>query len=321
MSLWKKYSWLAYTAVFVGVLGHASTEFVAALSGVKGPELSVWRFLLGGTGLVIVALLLPGSRNLLGPLRAQFLKILGLSLLGVTGGYLLFHWSLDFASVPQVATLVTTIPIFVALTNLFVNRQPISTAKTASGICALIGISLFITDGYLAKLAGSADSLIGIMLALGCSATVAAYSVMVKPLIVQYGALRITALTMFIGSLGLWLVVGLFFDVWVSPARLGSMPGGALAALLVIALWNTTITQFLWIGGLAAVPDITRGSYIFFLKPVIASLLAILILKQTLTATQIFAILVITASVAFEVLLPRLQQKKPSVEKNAKVKA
>lgn len=321
MSLWKKYSWLAYTAVFVGVLGHASTEFVATLSGVKGPELSVWRFLLGGTGLVVVALLLPGSRNLIEPLRTQFLKILGLSLLGVTGGYLLFHRSLDFASVPQVATLVTTIPIFVALTNLLVNKQPITTAKIASGLCALIGISLLITDGYLAKLAGSADSLIGVMLALGCSATVAAYSVMVKPLIVQYGALRITALTMFIGSLGLWLVVGFFFDVWVSPARLGSMQGGALAALLVIALWNTTITQFLWIGGLSAVPDITRGSYIFFLKPVIASLLAVLILKQSLTATQLFAIVVITGSVAFEVVIPRLKKKKVTLDDGTKAEA
>lgn len=309
MSLWKKYSWLAYTAVFVGVLGHASTEFFAALSGVKGPELSVWRFLLGGTGLVFVALLLPGSRNLLAPLHAQFLKIIWLSLIGVTGGYLLFHWSLDFASVPQVATLVTTIPIFVALANLLVNKQPITSAKIVSGLCALIGITLLITDGYIAKLAGSADSLIGIALALGCAAMVATYSVMVKPLIVEYGALRITALTMFIGSLGLWLVVGLFFDVWVSPARLGSMSGTALAALLVIAIWNTTITQFLWIGGLTAVPDITRGSYIFFLKPVIAALLAVLILKQTLTTTQIFAIAIITGSVAFEVLIPRLKKR------------
>jgi len=309
MSLWKKHSWRAYTAVFVGVLGHASTEFVAILSGIKGPELSVWRFLLGGIGLVVVALSLPGSRDLLEPLRNHFLRILSLSLLGVTGGYLLFHWSLDFASVPQVATLVTTIPIFVALTNLLINRQPISAAKIASGACALVGISLLITDGYLLKLAGSADSLVGIMLALGCAAAVAAYSVMVKPLIGQYGALRITAVTMSIGALGLWLVVGLFFDVWVSVARLTSMPGNALIALLVIALWNTTITQFLWIGGLSAVPDITRGSYIFFLKPVIASLLAIMILKQTLTGTQLFAILIITASVAFEVLIPRLTKK------------
>ena len=320
MSLWKKYSWLAYTAVFVGVLGHASTEFVAILSGIKGPELSVWRFLLGGSGLVVIALSLPGSRDLLEPLRNHFLRILSLSLLGVTGGYLLFHWSLDFASVPQVATLVTTIPIFVALTNLLINRQPISTAKIASGICALVGISLLITDGYIAKLAGSTDSLVGIMLALGCAAAVAGYSVMVKPMIVQYGALRITALTMFIGALGLWLVVGLFFDVWVSAARLTSMPGSALTALLVIALWNTTVTQFLWIGGLSAVPDITRGSYIFFLKPVIASLLAVLILKQTLTGTQLFAILIITASVAFEVLIPRLTQKQTGQNDRTKIR-
>ena len=320
MSLWKKYSWLAYTAVFVGVLGHASTEFVAILSGIKGPELSVWRFLLGGLGLVVVALALPGSRDLLEPLRHHFLRILSLSLLGVTGGYLLFHWSLDFASVPQVATLVTTIPIFVALTNLLINRQPISTAKIASGICALVGISLLITDGYIAKLAGSTDSLVGIMLALGCAAAVAGYSVMVKPMIVQYGALRITALTMFIGALGLWLVVGLFFDVWVSAARLASMPGSALTALLVIALWNTTVTQFLWIGGLSAVPDITRGSYIFFLKPVIASLLAVLILKQTLTGTQLFAILIITASVAFEVLIPRLTQRRTGQNDRTKIR-
>lgn len=309
MSLWKKYSWLAYTAVFVGVLGHASTEFVATLSGVKGPELSVWRFVLGSLGLIAVSLALPGSRNLIEPLRANFFKLLGLSLLGVTGGYLLFHWSLDFASVPQVATLVTTIPIFVALSNLIINRQPISTAKIASGMCALIGISLLITDGYLAKLAGSTDSLLGIMLALGCSAAVAAYSVMIRPIIGQYGALRITAITMFIGSIGLWCVVGIFFDIWISPTRLTIMPIEPLTALIVIALWNTTITQFLWIGGLAAVPDITRGSYIFFLKPVIAALLATLILKQALTGIQLFAILVITASVAVEVLIPRLTGK------------
>lgn len=314
MSLWKQYSWLAYIAVFVGVLGHASTEFVAIVSGISGPELSVWRFLLGSIGLIGLSLIFPASRNLLEPLKTHFIQLIGLSLLGVTGGYLLFHWSLDFASVPQVATLVTTIPIFVAITNLLVNKQRISTAKIASGFCALLGIALLITDGYLAKLAGSADNLIGIMLAMGCAAAVAAYSVLVKPVIGRYGALRITALTMFIGAVGLWLVVGLFFDIWVSPERMTLLPGKAISALVVIALWNTTIAQFLWIGGLAAVPDITRGSYIFFLKPVIAALLATLILKQTLTGTQLFAILVITASVAVEVLIPKLMNKKTAVD-------
>ena len=30
----------AYLAVFVGVLGHASSEFFAALSGISGPEIA-----------------------------------------------------------------------------------------------------------------------------------------------------------------------------------------------------------------------------------------------------------------------------------------
>jgi len=55
-------------------------------------------------------------------------------------------------------------------------------------------------------------------------------------------------------------------------------------------LWNTTITQFLWIGGLAAVPDITRGSYLFFFKPVIAAFLAVVFLSQELTPWQALAI-------------------------------
>tara|TARA_R110002126_G_scaffold120955_6_gene262235 strand:+ start:4014 stop:4961 length:948 start_codon:yes stop_codon:yes gene_type:complete len=305
MALWHKYSSIAYLAVFIGVLGHASTEFFAVLSGVSGPELSVWRFLLGGAGLVLLSLLMPGTRDLVAPFRTHGWKLLFLSLLGVTIGYLVFHWSLDFASVPQVATLVTTIPIFVAISNLLINKAPITRGKIASGLCAVAGIALLITDGYVASLAGSGDSLLGIFLATACAAAVAAYSVLVRPIITIYGALRITAITMMLGGIGLWLVVGLFFGVWAAPSRLSGLETPALAALLVIAFWNTTITQFLWIGGLAAVPDITRGSYLFFLKPVIAALLAVLVLGQDLSATQILAIIVITGSVLGELLLDR----------------
>jgi threonine/homoserine efflux transporter RhtA len=78
--------------------------------------------------------------------------------------------------------------------------------------------------------------------------------------------------------------------------------------LLTLALWNTTITQFLWIGGLAAVPDITRGSYLFFLKPVIAACLAIVFLNQSLTTWQTMAIFVICTSVVVEASWARLHQ-------------
>jgi drug/metabolite transporter (DMT)-like permease len=300
MGIWHKYSWLAYLAVFLGVCGHASSEFFSVLSGVKGPELSVWRFLLGGLGLIVLALFSPNSRNLLEPFRKDGLRLVGLSAMGVSLGYLLFHWSLDFATVPQVATMVTTIPIFVGLVNLWLNKQPFSGPKMISGTCAMIGVALLITDGYLAKLAGVGGNFIGVMMVMGCAAVVAAYTVMIRPVIGRYGALRITAITMFMGAVGLWIVVGLFWKIWVNPLTLFNREPGQVTALLTLGIWNTTITQFLWIGGLAAVPDITRGSYLFFLKPVIAACLAVIFLRQGLTAWQVLAIFVICASVAVE---------------------
>ena len=39
---------LAYLAAFLGVCGHASSEFFVKLSGISGVEVSVWRFGLGG---------------------------------------------------------------------------------------------------------------------------------------------------------------------------------------------------------------------------------------------------------------------------------
>jgi len=309
MGIWHRYAAVAYLAVFLGVTGHASSEFVSVLSGIKGPELSVWRFLLGSFGLVVLALIFPASRNLARPFKTDGFRLVWLSLLGVSLGYLLFHWSLDFASVPQVATMVTTIPIFVGLVNLWLNKQPFTGAKIISGFCAMLGVALLITDGYLAKLAGAGESLIGVLMVIGCAAIIAAYTVMVRPIIVRYGALRITAITLFIGAVGLWLMVGLFWNIWVNPTTLFDRSSGQIAALLTIALWNTTITQFLWIGGLAAVPDITRGSYLFFLKPVIAACLAVIFLSQKLTAWQTLAIVVICASVVVEAAWAKFFQK------------
>lgn len=301
-----KHAWLAYLAVFVGVTGHASSEFFSVLSGVSGPEVSVWRYLLGGFGLVVWALLVPESRNLLAPLREDGWRIVGLSLAGVTLPYLTFHWSLDFATVVQIATLITTMPIFIGLTNLVANRVPLGVPKIVSGLCAVGGVALLVTDGYVAQLAGSTSQLKGIGLALITASFGSAYAVLVRPLIARHGALRITALSMMIGGIGLWLVVGVAWGIWVNPLTLFDRPPLATYSLLTLALWNTTITQVLWLGGLAVVPDITRGSYLFFLKPVIAAVLALIFLGQTVTVIQMLAIAIICGSVLFELVWPAL---------------
>ncbi|MBE0473680.1 DMT family transporter [Rhodoferax sp.] len=296
----------AYPAVLVGVAGHASSEFFAKLSGVAGPEASVWRYLLGGFGLILWALWDRDSRDLLTPMRVEGWRIVVLSFFGVTLTYLAFHWALDYATVIQVATVTTTIPIFVALANWVINGQRPSTVKIVTGIMATLAVALLLTDGALNALAGSGQTLWGVLLAMACAAMGSFYAVMVKPVMARHGGLRIIALSMMLGGIGLWLLVGAAWGIWVNPLRLPERPPLAMWSLLVLALWNTTVTQLMWFGGISAAPDITRASYLFFLKPVIAAALAILILGALPSVLQIVAIVMVTSSVFVEIFWPKL---------------
>ena len=305
MTPWDRFPWLAYLAVLIAVCGHASSEFVSVLTGLGGPETSVWRFGLGGAGLLIVALCRPASRDLVTPLRRDGARLAGLSAIGVMLSYLAFHWSLDFATVPQVATLVTTIPIFVAITAAIVDRKKLAGVKIVTGAIAFLGVALLVTDGYLGELSGSKRNLFGIGLVIFNAATTALYLVLMRPLVRQYGALRMTAISLAIGVVGLWLLVGVIWGNWVDFAGLISKPAPVLASIAVLALFNTTLTQFLWIGGLAAVPDMTRGAYLFFLKPVIAASLAVAFLTETLSVYQLLAMALICSTVLVEIIWKR----------------
>ncbi|QIE55409.1 DMT family transporter [Pikeienuella piscinae] len=296
----------AYLAVFIGVCGHASSEFFAVLSGVSGPEVSVWRYMIGAFGLLLFALALPETRDLWSPLKAEWRGFVPLALVGVSGAYLAFHWALDFATVIQVATVVTTMPIFIGLINRVVSGERISTVKMITGAMAVAGVAFLLTDGYLGALAGDGRTIYGVMLAICCAALGSGYAVLAKPYMARHGGIRITTLALLIGAAGLFVIVGLGWGTWVDPLQLTAMPPLAMWSLLALAILNTTITQVLWFGGLAAAPDITRASYLFFLKPVIAAVLAVLILAEEPTLLQMLAILVVTGSVFVEIFWPRL---------------
>ena len=298
----------AYAAVLIGVAGHASSEFFAKLGGVGGPETSVWRYLLGGLGLILWALWNRDTRDLITPLRQEGFTIVWLSVIGVSVTYLFFHWALDYATVIQVATVTTTIPVFVALANWTINRVHPGTVKIVTGAIATLGIAVLLTDGALTALTrGGAGTLPGVLLATGCAALGSFYAVLVKPVMARHGGMKIIALSMMIGGIGLWFMVGAGWGIWVDPRSIVEKPPLEAWSLIILALWNTTITQLMWFGGLSAAPDITRASYLFFLKPVIASGLAILFLGSFPTVLQVIAIVLVTGCVVVELYWSRLR--------------
>lgn len=292
---------LAYLAVFIGTIGHASSEFFSVYSGLQGPEVTVWRFIMGSVGLLLACALIPSARDLITPLREDGLRLMVLGMLGMAMAQLVFHWSLDFASVTQVATMVTTMPLLVVIINWLFYRTAISLPKVISGIGAIAGIAFLLTDGYLAQLAGSGESFKGVLLALGSALLGATYTVMVRPLIGRYGAIRVTTLVFSLGAIALWPIVGMIWNIWVNPTTLFDRDLQAWACILTLGFWNTTIAMVIFFWGLSVAPDQGRANYIFFLKPVIAACLGYFILRQDVTFAQIIAIIVITSCVLVEV--------------------
>lgn len=299
--------WIAYLAVFLGVCGHASSEFFVKLSGLQGAEISVWRFFIGGLALVLVALLNPSSRNLLAPLRQDFWPIMSLSIGGMALAQFMFHLALDYASIVQVATLVTTMPILVVFVARVVEGSDITVPKLVSGVGAFLGCVLLLTDGYLGQLDTDNATLLGIALSLGCSGLGALYIVLVRPYVARHGAIRMTTYTFAFGALILWCVVGIAWGSWVDPFTLMDRPAVNAGAILALGVWNTCIGFILWLWGLGNIPDAARGNYLFFLKPVIAALLAVFILDDEITWIQIAAIVSIVGFVAAEVFFDQLR--------------
>ena len=301
--------WVAYLLCFVGVCGHASSEFVAKIADTPGPEFSVWRFMIGGACLLALTQVWPGARDILTPLRRDGVKIALLSCFGMALGQLIFHWALDFTSVVQVATIVTAIPIFFVIADWAINRTPITKPKMVSGVGAFLAVILLMTNG--AGLSTTGDDLIGTTMALACGALGGVYLVLAKPFVAEYGPVRMTAYTFAIGFFFLWTVVGIGWGVWVNPLSITEKTETQVIGILTIGIWNTAIGMAVWLGGIAAAPDPQRANYLFFLKPVIAAGLAVAILGDTLSLLQVLAITAICFCVGLEYIwTTRLAEKK-----------
>jgi len=201
---------------------------------------------------------------------------------------------------------VTIMPIGVVFVARLIEGTKITPAKLVSGVGAFLGCMLLLTDGYLTQLGGDGNTFKGVLMALTCAIVGSVYLVLVKPYMQKYGAIRMTTYTFVLGFVALWLLVGLMWENWVNPLSLTDRPTIQISSILALGVWNTCIGFLLWFWGLSNVPDIGRGNYLFFLKPVIALILAYFLLAEPITTTQLAAIIAITGFVAAEIFYDRI---------------
>lgn len=211
---------LPYIACLIGVFGHASSEFVAKIAQTPGPEFTVWRFMIGGACLILLTQIWPGQRDLITPLKKDGVRIVVLSCICMAMGQLIFHWALDFTSVVQVATVVTGIPIFVVIIDRIINGAAVTAPKMISGIGAFAAVILLMWNSTAVDISFGGDNLVGTVMAFICAIIGGLYLVLARPLVVEYGPVRMTAYTFGLGFFFLYVVVGVAWGTWVDPLSL-----------------------------------------------------------------------------------------------------
>jgi len=117
-----------------------------------------------------------------------------------------------------------------------------------------------------------------------------------------------TTYTFVLGFIALYPSIGLIWGIWINPFDLFERTSVEYLSIITLGVWNTCIAFILWLWGLSKIPDVARGNYLFFLKPVIALCLAFFVLEDSITYNQLIAIIVITGFVLIEIFYSSLSK-------------
>lgn len=223
--------------------------------------------------------------------RKDYTRLLLYSLLGVVLNQFLFVKGLSYTTVINATILGTTIPIFTLLVCLLLGLDRVSWRRIFGIILAAAGV-IYLVDPVRADF--STDTTLGNLLIIANSLSYGAYIAISKDMLKRYGALTVITWIFIFGT-----IFTLPFGAWSIAGNESVQNAGALIWLVVlyIILVPTVGAYYLNAWALARVAPSTVAVYIY-LQPLIAFVLAPLLLNEPLNSRTWIAALLIFAGVA-----------------------
>ena len=283
--------WLALLA---GVGLFSTVEVVSKVIGsrVLPFQMVFIRFFL--TGIILLGLALPTWRRRQYPLTWKDLGIFALiGAIGVAFSLSLFHLAiLIFAKAASCAVVFSANPVFVMLFARFINGEPWNVRKWIALTLGIAGVGCFAWESG----AFNTQSLAGLSI-MALAALFFALSICIsRRVIAKYGVFLLMGASALCGSL---MVLPLAL-VSIAHNGLGGMVS-AWVPVLYVALVGTALAYALYYFGLSR-GTAFQASMTFFLKPVLASLLAWLFLQEHINGFMILGSLLILSGLVITVL-------------------
>jgi drug/metabolite transporter (DMT)-like permease len=256
-----------YFAIFVTIVLFSTVEVVSRYirSDVDPNFLALVRFLVPG-----VMMLCMGFREFARVKLLDFLVLCLLGFVGVTVTFAAFHKSLamDDFQASTGAVIFSINPVFCAVAASLLLKERMSGLRIVGVVLGVVGVYV-VSFGFEAI---SFKTLAAPALMFGSQVTFAIYVTAAKRYVSIYGPLFVN---------GVIFVVGALLFIPIIKTTTVSDPATTWLWIAYLALFTTGLAYLLYFYGLNKVP-IAAGTSLFYLKPVIAPLLAVLALGETL---------------------------------------
>jgi len=291
---------LGMLSLIVAVALFSTVEIASKFIGpqIDPVVLTFIRFFL--TGIVLLTLSVPVLRLRIEPLGLRDYGIFCLNgFLGITVAITLFHIAIQTMDKAASCAVVFSInPVFVMILARYINRESWSTRKWIGVMLGVSGVCLF--AGESGTMSRHSVHGIGLML---LSAFFFALSICIsRRMVGRYGAVMLMGFSALFGSLFLLPLIWLHF----SPQDLAPLRDAWLP-LLYLALPGTALAYALYYFGFLNIPA-QKGSMTFFIKPALASLLAVLLLHEKINIYMLAGTALILLGLAFALVKPEQWQ-------------
>ncbi len=205
----------------------------------------------------------------------------------VTLVFSLYAYAITLVGVSVAAVLQYTAPAFVTIIAWRVYHEPLDRVKISALVLAMIGVVL------IARLYDPVDASfnpLGVACGLATGLCFGLYSILNKRAVRRYNAWTVTAYNLSFGIL--------FLAVFLLPSTLAEVAAapGAWPYIIGMAIGPTVAAHGLYVSGLAHVPA-SNASIMATWEPAMATILAFLVLGETLDSLQLLGALAVIGGV------------------------
>jgi len=225
----------------------------------------------------------------------DLIKMITLGLLGHTIYQIFFISGLSLTTAGNSSLLIATSPIWTAIISAGLKKDDVTKKAWIGIIMAFAGVFL-VTVGGGNKLSLVGSKTTGDLLTVAAALSLSLYTVLSRDLLDRYSPLRLTAITMLFGMVGLWVFAGprVVAQDWFSISLV------SWGVIVYSAVFSVVLGYIVWFTAVRTVGP-TRVAVFNNMTPIVAFTVAFMLLGEPVAWLQVVGGLTVISGILLTV--------------------